>query len=223
MRIVSSTEAYREWAETFDDSTSPILALESRVVAPLLGDVRGLTVIDIGCGTARWMRTLLQRGAIVAGLDASAEMLRVAGAKPDVAGRLVLGDGRTPPFRPGAAQLVLCCLTIGHLQPVTETLRSIAALLAPGGRLIVTDFHPDALRKGWKRTYRHNGETVEMESRPYSLDELRAQDLDLELLAEPSFEEEDRAFFRSAGRGDLFERACEVAAIYVASFRRSFS
>lgn len=221
MRTVSSSEAYREWASSFDDPASPLLALESRVVEPLLGDVRGLRTLDIGCGTGRWTSLLLDRGAVVTGLDASPEMLDEARRKTGIAGRLVRGDGRTPPFRARSARLVLCCLTIGHLQPVRSTLRALGNLLAPGGRLIVTDFHPDALRRGWKRTYRHGGETVAIESQPYALANLTAPGLKLASLAEPCFGDSERGFFSDAGRMDLFEAARGLPAIYAAAFDRS--
>ena len=220
MRVVSSAEAYRDWAQSFDAIANPILSLESRYVLPLLGSVAGIAALDAGCGTGRWLSWLLAHGANAVGLDSSREMLQVAVAKPRVAGRLVLGDGCRAPIRPASMDLLLCCLTLGHMQPVCETLHKLASLLRPGGRLILSDFHPDALRRGWKRTYRHDGEVIAMESEAYSLADLRTSFLQLESFAEPCFGEQEREVFISAGRPELFEEASRHPAIFVASFRR---
>src|SRR5215510_11816190 len=47
-------------------------------VLGLLGDVRGLRVLDAGCGPGLYAAELLDRGAGVVGLDESPEMVRLA-------------------------------------------------------------------------------------------------------------------------------------------------
>ena len=59
---------------------------QDRVVASFLGPVDGRTVLDVGTGTGRAALGLARRGARVTGLDASAEMLRVAKARAADAG-----------------------------------------------------------------------------------------------------------------------------------------
>jgi len=78
-RIVSPREAYREWAATFDQGT-PILALESLILQPLMPDVGGKRFLDLGCGTGRWLQWAIARGARAFGADLSHEMLQVAAA-----------------------------------------------------------------------------------------------------------------------------------------------
>jgi ubiquinone/menaquinone biosynthesis C-methylase UbiE len=51
---------------------------QDRVIASFLGPVEGRTVLDVGTGTGRAALGLARRGARVTGVDASAEMLRVA-------------------------------------------------------------------------------------------------------------------------------------------------
>lgn len=43
------------------------------------GDVRGMKVCDIGCGSGRFVTSLAKRGAQVTGVDFAPEMLRLAG------------------------------------------------------------------------------------------------------------------------------------------------
>ncbi len=59
---------------------------QDRVIASFLGQVDGRAVLDVGTGTGRAALGLARRGARVTGLDASAEMLRVARARAADAG-----------------------------------------------------------------------------------------------------------------------------------------
>lgn len=107
-----------------------------------LGDVRGQTVLDIGCGTGLYTRRLKQRGAArVLGLDASAGMIEYArhleslqplGVEYVVKDAADAGDvGR---FDVAAATYLL------HYAPSKEIMsgmcRSIHTALVPGGRLV---------------------------------------------------------------------------------------
>jgi 2-polyprenyl-3-methyl-5-hydroxy-6-metoxy-1,4-benzoquinol methylase len=51
---------------------------QDQVIASFLGPIEGRTVLDVGTGTGRAALGLARRGARVTGVDASAEMLRVA-------------------------------------------------------------------------------------------------------------------------------------------------
>ncbi len=224
-RILPAREAYQYWAETFDQGT-PILALESRVLAPVLSNVSpaiaGRRFLDIGCGTGRWLEWALHRGALATGTDLSIEMLRQAARKPALGGNVVQADAMLSPFRDASADVVLCALVIGHMQPVPQAMAALARLAAPGARVIITDFHPDALRRGWKRTFRSGADTIELESDPYSIDELRHPDLELEHFREIPFGEEERHFFEAAGKAAWFDENRDQPAILIASYRRRY-
>jgi ubiquinone/menaquinone biosynthesis C-methylase UbiE len=59
---------------------------QDRVVASFLGPIEGRAVLDVGTGTGRAALGLARRGARVTGVDASAEMLRVARDRAAAAG-----------------------------------------------------------------------------------------------------------------------------------------
>jgi len=44
----------------------------------ILGDVSGLRILDVGCGTGRWSIRLAKMGGIVTGIDISQEMIELA-------------------------------------------------------------------------------------------------------------------------------------------------
>ena len=78
-------------AETFEGMrfSGPIGRLladtQEQVIAGFLDPVPGRTVLDVGTGTGRAAIALAARGAVVTGVDASAEMLAVARRRADAA------------------------------------------------------------------------------------------------------------------------------------------
>jgi ubiquinone/menaquinone biosynthesis C-methylase UbiE len=221
MPVVAPLEAYARWAATFDREDSAIVALETRWLIPRMPQIAGKRFVDIGCGTGRWLRWSVERGARAAGVDLSLPMLREAARKPQVAGRVVHCNALRAPFRDGCADIVLSTLALGHLRPIEAAMEEIARIAAPGATVLITDFHPDALRRGWKRTFQSGGETIEMESEPYSIAGLRHARLELLEFYEAGFDEPERAIFEAAGKSAMFERVRGQTAICVARFRRT--
>src|SRR3954466_14482061 len=74
-------EGYDRWAEFYDADDNPLVAIESPWVDRLLGDVRGLDVADVGCGTGRHALRLAAAGARGRAVDFSEVMLAKARAK----------------------------------------------------------------------------------------------------------------------------------------------
>ena len=206
---VSAREGYALWAETWDTTPSPIVALEERALLPWITGLDPQRAVDIGCGTGRWTTRL---SAI--GVDASLAMLAVAAVKPGLRGRLAVGDGTALPIASASADLVLCALTLGHIRDRTAAMREFARIVAPGGTLLLTDFHPAAAAQGWRRTFRRDGQVYELENYTYTVDQLRtATDLELAECAEATIGEPERALFDAAGRPELFASACRTPAL----------
>src|SRR5260221_6936906 len=53
LEVVPTAAGYDRWAEIYESDDNPLIWLEEEHFRPLIGDVRGLTVADIGCGTVR--------------------------------------------------------------------------------------------------------------------------------------------------------------------------
>ena len=215
---VSAAEGYALWAETWDETESPLVALEERVLGPWLECLRPGRVVDVGCGTGRWAARL---GAI--GIDASEPMVRRAAAKSGTAGRLALADAIALPLANAAADAVLCTLTLGHIRSPERALAEFARVLRPGGALVISDFHPEAAARGWRRTFRRGGQLFELENYPYTVDQLRAAaegEVACLEVAEARFGEPERAVFERAGRPELFDAACAQPALLLTRWRR---
>jgi SAM-dependent methyltransferase len=187
------------------------------MLSPWLSGLHPRRAIDIGCGTGRWATRL---GAF--GVDASIEMLAVAQRKAGLAGRVMAGDAASIPIASDAADLVLCTLTLGHIADWARAMRELVRVVAPGGTLILTDFHPDATTCGWRRTFRHEGRVYELENYPYTIEQLRsaAVGLTLEEHIDATFGPAERLLFEAAGRADLFEAACAIPAVLLTRWTR---
>ena len=223
--LLSPEAGYDLWARSWDRDPSPIVALEKRTITPWLADLRGKRFVEASCGTGRWLAHAAAGGARVTGFDLSPAMLGEAAAKPGLPGRIVLADSRALPVGNGCADIVLCALSLGHMPPAETTVAELARVAAAAGALIVTDFHPEASRTGWKRIFRKGNKVYEVENHPYSIAAvcrvLAQTGFRLRELSEPCFGESERDVFLRAGRGDLFQAACGRPAIFAAVFERS--
>ena len=107
----------------------------------VLGDTRGLDVLELGCGAAQWSIALAADGARVTGLDLSRAQLRHARAAASAL-PLVLASGEQLPFAPACFDLVFCDHgAISFCNPAV-IIPEVARVLRAGGRLAFCATHP---------------------------------------------------------------------------------
>jgi SAM-dependent methyltransferase len=99
-------------------------------------------IVSVGCGPAAglaWLVPFAGAGGTVVGLDADPSgALRAARAPATDGVKLLIGTMERPPLRPRSVGAVLALDELEHLDDDAEGLASIAALVAPGGFLLVT-------------------------------------------------------------------------------------
>jgi SAM-dependent methyltransferase len=100
------------------------------------GDLRGQSVLDVGCGTGWFSREAARRGARVTSLDIALQLLHETRRKVET-GR-VNGDACALPFASGSFDLVISSECIEHTLDPRQALREIHRVTRPGGRLLVT-------------------------------------------------------------------------------------
>ena len=151
-------EGYAEWSKQYDGEAkaNPLIALEEPVVLEMIGDVAGLDVLDAACGTGRYAIPLAEAGARVCGLDGSEEML--AHARRKAADRSLTidlrhGDLHDLPFEDGSFDLAVSALALCHVPDLNPVAAELARVLRPGGRVIISDFHPFCLLIGWRTCF----------------------------------------------------------------------
>ncbi|MFF7598668.1 class I SAM-dependent methyltransferase [Streptomyces mirabilis] len=137
---------YDSFAEAYSAETESNLvnAYYARpAMLALAGDVAGRRILDAGCGSGPLSAALLDRGAVVTGIDASAGMLALARRRlgDDVALHQVDLSDRLP-FADGAFDDVVASLVLRYLEDWGLTPAELRRVLRPGGRLIASVDHP---------------------------------------------------------------------------------
>jgi malonyl-CoA O-methyltransferase len=148
--ILPTREGYDRWAEIYDEEDNPLIRLEERFLPAVLGDVRGLDVVDLGCGTGRHAVAAAAAGARVTAVDFSDAMLARARAKPGAESvRFVVHDLQRPlPFGGGAFDVALSCLVLEHLADLDAFFGEVRRVCRPGGRAVLTAMHPAMMLRG---------------------------------------------------------------------------
>lgn len=166
--ILSTREGYDLWAGIYDGEGNPLIALEEPVVDQLMGDVRGLRVADIGCGTGRHAVQLASRGASVTAVDFSDGMLAQARTKPGAERvKFIVHDiTKRLPLEDAAYNRVLCALVLDHIHDVSALFGELRRICAPDGRIVVSVMHPAMMLKGVQA--RFTDPQTGIETRPMS-------------------------------------------------------
>ncbi len=99
------------------------------------------TVLDLGCGTGKFLEVFLHKKAweSATGLDFSAAML--ARARSTVAGNVMWlqGDFDALPFLEDSFDLVISGFTLRSVQRLPEFLANVRRIVTPGGRVAFLD------------------------------------------------------------------------------------
>lgn len=221
-------EGYNRWALTYDSVPNPLLACEERHLLPLLGDVSNKHVLDLACGTGRWLTKLMAQNPVSGvGIDCSRAMLQVAREKRAIAHRLVGGVCEVLPFRAASFDLVICSFALGHVRDLSAAVGELARVTRPGADVFVSDLHPEAYADGWRVGFRDEGMSATIEMVPRTAEGL------LQVFAENRFQckmhrslwlgDPERPLFARAGKSESFIEACKMPAVLFCHFRRSDS
>ena len=105
-------------------------------------------ILEVGCGTGRWLMELYPHAEKVCGLDFSMGMLRQARQR-DQPFLLVCGRGSRLPFLDGFFDLIFCVNAIHHFDHPRVFVSEARRLLRPDGALAVIGMEPHGRRDSW--------------------------------------------------------------------------
>jgi malonyl-CoA O-methyltransferase len=202
MTTLSAASGYQVWAPHYEETA--VSWLEELTVASLgLPPERG-RLLDVGCGRARRLEGTSAELAV--GVDLVPRMLQCATTDATLAA----ADVRALPFRDDLFDAVWCRLMIGHLAELERVYAELARVCRSGGTVLVTDFHPDAVAAGHRRTFTdQSSRTWEIEHHVHTPDAhvIAARTAGLSLMARRDGEVSPpiRSFYERAGRVDHYE------------------
>jgi 2-polyprenyl-3-methyl-5-hydroxy-6-metoxy-1,4-benzoquinol methylase len=169
--LASVRDGYDRWAEVYDHDANPLPALEEPQMRESVGDVRGLEVLDLGCGTGRHALWMAAAGASVTAVDFSEGMLALARQKPGAAAvRFISHDLHQPlPFPRGAFDLVVSGLVLEHLSDLPSFFGEAHRMVRPGGLAVMSALHPAMFLRGSQARFTDptSGEIVHPGSVPH--------------------------------------------------------
>jgi malonyl-CoA O-methyltransferase len=218
VNTLSPAQGYGLWAPRYAEETAISFLEDAAVRALPIAPLNG-SLLDVGCGTAR--RLASSGAAFAVGVDASIGMLHHAvGGTP-----LAAADVRALPFADASFSRIWCRLVIGHVAALDAAWAELARVCRPGGHVIVTDFHADAVAAGHRRTFRDDmGVVREIEHHVHDAvaHDRAATRVGLELVARrdelvgPGI----RRFYADAGRLGAYEAQRGLPVVLVLVHRR---
>lgn len=125
-----------------DDGDSNRRLNSDPVLWDFAGDVKGLAVLDAGCGTGYLSQMLRDRGARVVGVDLSPRMIEIARARdPDIEFRVGSCTDLVP-FEDGQFDLLIANYVLMDTPCLEATLGAFSRVLKPGGAAVLVFSHP---------------------------------------------------------------------------------
>src|SRR3984885_13416925 len=229
LSVPVGVEAFDTWAEVYDTQANPLLALEERVLESMMPDVRGLDVLDAGCGTGRWLQRLVDRSPrSLLGVDISPAMLLLAGIKLSQKCSLRNGSCTALPVSDTSCDMVLSSFVVSYLEDLEAFAREIDRVTRPGATILLTDMHPETEAfRGWKRAFKVKGSEFQIKPRGWDLQQItqafQARGFKLVSLAEPAFGPQEKQIFEESAKLELYDSTEGLPAIYVLELRKPAS
>jgi ubiquinone/menaquinone biosynthesis C-methylase UbiE len=223
--VLSVNTGYERWAQTYDDSHNPLLALEQRRIASMLPALAGKRALDVACGTGRWFRLLAARGvAHLIGVDISRAMLRIAATKVNSSLALIQADCTAIPLHDGEVDFAICSFAAGHVSNLDGFAAECSRVLRADAELFLTDLHPDAYSAGWRTGFRDHRGSAEIETIARSCDQVvntfGSNRFHCIGTYGFGFEQSEWPIFVAARKEKLFAMASQLRAVLVCRFRK---
>jgi len=206
------------WAEVYDAQINPFLSIEERIMSALLPDLKGIDVLDAGCGTGRILALLKDRGArCLLGVDSSHAMLDRA--RMVCAADIRFGSCTALPLPDASVDCVISSFVLSYISDLEAFADEVLRVTRPGSVVLLSDIHPDTARAlRWKRSFRLSGQEIEVQSEGWRLNQIRStfvgRGFRVQVCLEPTFSLREQDIFVGAGKAKNFDMTRNLPAIY---------
>jgi len=138
---------YDCWAASYDDS-DPSTWLDEPFLLDQLKPFPDCRILDVGCGTGRYLRRLDPDLYRITAIDLSIGMLCRARRDNEWHEKIrwVQASVTCLPFQSCLFDRVMSGLVLDHIETPAHLFTQVAAVLKPAGRAVVTAVHPDMQR-----------------------------------------------------------------------------
>lgn len=221
-RETNPQKAYDLWATGYDAQPGNLmLDMDEELFSSFLNQITiaGKVVADIGCGTGRHWKKIMQKDPKrLIGYDVSEGMLNKLREKFPNAETHIIKDYRLAELDNNSCDFIISTLAIAHISIIEKALQEWARVLKPGGEIIITDYHPEALAEGGKRTFKYEGRLVAVKNHIHPVEKIRllARQLRLKELrfTERVIDDSVKGYYERQNALSLFEQFRDVPIIY---------
>ena len=225
---VAPKKAYDLWAEDFDNENGNLMLYFDRILfEDFLAKVNltGKNILDFGCGTGRyWEEIFKMYPEKLIGCDISKSMITKLKNKFPAAETYIIKNNKLEFLDDNSFDFIISTLVIAHIKNAEEIIYEWKRLLKNGGEIFITDFHPEALRKGAKRTFNRNGNKITIKNYIHPLEKIENSFLSLNLKIidkdEKIINENVRKFYVEKNALNIYEEYKNVPMIYSLHLRK---
>lgn len=148
---LARADIHEQWESDYlNPAMDRFYALAFDRIVEALGDVRGKTILDVGCGYCYHTTRLANRGLKITAVDFSEAALAQATnilAAAGIEGQVTLrqADATKLPFEDSSFDHVLMWGVLMHIPQAEKALAELARVLKPGGRLVLSETNARSL------------------------------------------------------------------------------
>jgi ubiquinone/menaquinone biosynthesis C-methylase UbiE len=147
-------DRFNRWASSYDRHWMQRIIFDpiQRAVLHLAEEELGRpgTILDVGCGTGRLLRSAAERfpGAKLVGVDAAILLFKQAmRSTPNATIQFQQATAEALPFPESSFDLVLSTMTFHHWQNQARGAAEVKRVLTPNGRWLLAEFVPSGFMK----------------------------------------------------------------------------
>lgn len=207
-------KAYDMLAEQYDKEDNLLLKLDEEVFNSLLSNIsiQNKIVADVGCGTGRyWGSFYAQYPAKLLGFDVSYGMLKELRKKhPSAIVYKTNSLGKLNELDNSACDVLISTLTIGYIKDIETAIAEWCRVLKDNGVILLTDYHPEILRRGGDRTFIYKGNPLPVKNYIHPLEKIRniAEKLNLQVerIIERPLSDSEKVYYEKKNALHVFER-----------------
>lgn len=144
------SELYSQYAEQYDAAVQDNIynaCLERPSLQAMLGKLKGLDVVDLGCGSGVYAKYLLSKQVkSLTCIDFSEAMVKLVRSKfsEQVSAYVQDLSQGLPLQKSMTVDVIVCPLLLHYIEDLTTIFKDIQRVLRPGGYMVLSTHHPFA-------------------------------------------------------------------------------
>jgi ubiquinone/menaquinone biosynthesis C-methylase UbiE len=162
---MSIEKAYNIWANQYDTNENRTRDLDKKATIETLNKYDFKSVLELGCGTGKNTKWLLEKAKQIIGLDFSQEMLNKAQEKIVDKKVVFRRADLTENWKidNDFGDLITCSLTLEHIKNVHHIFNQANLILKNNGIFFISELHPFKQYTGSKAKYETESGVKELE------------------------------------------------------------